>query len=308
MIDFAIVEITQKCNLNCTHCYLGNKQGRSMDINNVALLINKLQTVGCKRITISGGEPFCEPDIVKQISQIAKQKGFFVGIVTNGMLFKKIDLELFASLDYIQISLDGLKKTHDSIRGNGSFDCVMEGINYLSNNGFKDKLAIQMTVSAINQSEFYAVYDIVQKLGIRMSVERVTSVGNASNYETIDFEGYRSILDCIIDNNLLSSDPLVNARKFQRLGINPKLLPIEVGCSAGKNGIGITITGDVLPCVRIRNSCGNIYSDEISKILSSKEYVCFGETNFKCTECDFSNVCGGCKADIISGETEYCIF
>lgn len=307
MMDFAIIEITQKCNLNCSHCYLGDKEGASMPIENVGMLLDKLKAIGCKRITISGGEPFCEPSIIKKVSEYAKNIGLYVGIVTNGMLFDKVSLELFDCLDYIQVSVDGLKDTHDGIRGKGSFERVTEGIRYLIEKGYRDITAIQMTVSAINQYEFFDVFKMTKELGVKMSVERVTSVGNASNYKVINYRQYQEILDCIIDNNLLSSDPLVNVRKIQRLRINPRLYPIKGGCSAGKNGIGITITGEVLPCIRIRRSCGNIFSEDIKTIITGKQFTCFGETISKCIQCDFSNICGGCKADILSGETEYCI-
>ena len=71
------------------------------------------------------------------------------------MLFDKVSLELFDCLDYIQVSVDGLKDTHDGIRGKGSFERVTEGIKYLIEKGYRDITAIQMTVSAINQYEFF---------------------------------------------------------------------------------------------------------------------------------------------------------
>lgn len=306
MINFAVIEITECCNLNCSHCYLASKGTETLSSKDIRFIIDNLESIGCKRITISGGEPFYVPEIFEEIVKYAASKDFYIAVVTNGTLFDRVNLDVLKKIDYIQVSLDGLKDTHDKIRGIGTFDMVMNGISFLLGYGYQEKIAAQMTVSSINQYEFFDVYNLILKLNIKMSVERVTIVGNAMNYNMLDFDQYVKILDCVIDNTLLSSDPLVNVRKLQRLGINPRYVPLDVGCSAGRNGIAIEVDGDVLPCVRIRKSCGNMFSTDLNSIISSDEYKKYAIPNGQCNKCNYSDICGGCKADLLSTESKYC--
>lgn len=58
-----------------------------------------------------------------------------------------------------QLSIDGLRETHDSMRKNGSFDTTIEMLKCLHNSGIRS--AIITTVSGINVDEMPGIIDLV---------------------------------------------------------------------------------------------------------------------------------------------------
>lgn len=91
-------------------------------------------------IIFTGGEPFLHPEIFKMIN-IAKEKGFFVLLVSNGTLLRDRAEEIVHSgLDVLIISLDGTGEVHDIIRGKvGLFETVIEGLKTLLSKRVKAK-------------------------------------------------------------------------------------------------------------------------------------------------------------------------
>ena len=68
-------------------------------------------------LILSGGEPLLRPDIF-EVAARAKSMGFYVGLSTNGTLIDAPLARRIGALgfDYVGISLDGLKETHDKFR------------------------------------------------------------------------------------------------------------------------------------------------------------------------------------------------
>ena len=68
-------------------------------------------------LILSGGEPLLRPDIF-DISRRAKEMGFYVGLSTNGTLIDEANIERIAAIgyDYVGISIDGMRETHDRFR------------------------------------------------------------------------------------------------------------------------------------------------------------------------------------------------
>ena len=82
-------------------------------------------------ITLWGGEPLVSPNF-DQIARELKDRNFSLELITNGT---KIDqhLDVIKScIDKVYVSIDGDRKTHDAIRGEGVFDKVKANLLALS--------------------------------------------------------------------------------------------------------------------------------------------------------------------------------
>ncbi|MCL2431669.1 radical SAM protein [Candidatus Bathycorpusculum sp.] len=303
MIDFAVLEITDKCNLRCKHCYGEFTGSCVLTMSDIELVLNNLLSLNCKRVTLSGGEPF----LVKEIFEFAKMfkdKGMQVGVVTNGTVVSQYSKDNFDVFDYIQISVDGSKEIHEKIRGNGTFDRAIDSIKVLKE--YNLNLAMQITINHLNQYCFEDVLELSKMLGVRLSVERVSHSGNAKNVGRININNYKNIIKRIVDEKLLSSDPLVNAEICERYSIVPN--DVIRGCSAGHGGIAIDCDLNVFPCVRLRINMGNLYKNTIQKILVSSIYKNIGnreKLTGNCGVCKYKFVCGGCRADAWSEYKDY---
>ena len=137
-----IWNLIRRCNLTCKHCY-----SISADIDfpgelttaEVFTVMDDLKRFGVPVLILSGGEPLLRPDIF-EISARAREMGFYVGLSTNGTLINADNIEQIAAIgyDYVGISLDGMRETHDRFRQKaGAFDASLNAIRLCRDAGIK---------------------------------------------------------------------------------------------------------------------------------------------------------------------------
>ena len=161
--------ITDECDQRCEHCYIFSED------NNKCLMEMKLEDVkkvvdNCiemcnkmKRLPyfyITGGDPILHKDFW-EIAGFLKERNIPFGILGNPFhlndeVCKK--LREFGCRKY-QLSIDGMRKTHDGIRKPGSFDTTIEKIPVLRKAGID--VAIMTTVSGTNKVEMEDIVDLV---------------------------------------------------------------------------------------------------------------------------------------------------
>jgi MoaA/NifB/PqqE/SkfB family radical SAM enzyme len=143
-------KITSKCNLKCSHCpFWKNRNGSALSFSSVKKILDRLYGDGVRIVIFEGGEPLLWKDAredkdLSDVIEYAKGMFFSVGVTTNGTLDPgKYDP------DIIFISIDGLQKTHDSIRGK-SFNRIIENITRY---GSRKKIIANICISRINYNE-----------------------------------------------------------------------------------------------------------------------------------------------------------
>ncbi len=73
-------------------------------------------------VSIGGGEPMTFDQMIELITFLRRELGFPVILTTNGTLFGEKEIKAFVeSGANITVSIDGMKETHDRIRGHGAF-------------------------------------------------------------------------------------------------------------------------------------------------------------------------------------------
>jgi MoaA/NifB/PqqE/SkfB family radical SAM enzyme len=116
----AAIKITQRCNLRCRHCTWNNKITKDLSTTIWERIIDDLYIQGVSILVIEGGEPTLYRGI-SGIVDYVKSKGMYCIFITNGTQdISNVNPDVF------WISIDGMKKSHDSIRGEGVFDKVIE--------------------------------------------------------------------------------------------------------------------------------------------------------------------------------------
>ena len=145
-----IWNLIRRCNLACQHCY-----SISADIDfpgeltteQIYATMDDLKAFGVPVLILSGGEPLLHPDIFA-ISKRAKAMGFYVGLSTNGTLIDAAMLPEIAAIgyDYVGISLDGMRATHDRFRRKaGAYDASLAAVRLLRDAGIKVGLRFTLT-------------------------------------------------------------------------------------------------------------------------------------------------------------------
>ena len=129
------VFLTERCNLRCQFCnYASTPMGAAeheMSDKKIMEIIEEICAMNIKIFGVLGGEPFLRKHILLEAMEKIKKHGISGSMVTNGTLINKKDVERIVKMewDLIRFSIDGLKDTHDRLRGvKGCFDKVMSTI------------------------------------------------------------------------------------------------------------------------------------------------------------------------------------
>ncbi len=164
------IEITDRCNLNCEHCYMSSVDCARSEKNSTKdwlLFFDRLEAdFGNKvLIQITGGEPLLREDIF-EILEYLNKLGFRVTMVTNGTLLNEEKIAMLSKyVSSISISLDGFMEAHNYLRSSNVYDRVVDNIKLLKNLNFK-YLTIKTTVYKKNLNSLKEFYKFIQNLNI----------------------------------------------------------------------------------------------------------------------------------------------
>lgn len=144
------------CNIECAHCYIESSPTNDRLVyltpDDVAPYFDEIDELGSGPVEIgfTGGEPFMNPHMI-ELADMALSRGHEVLILTNAMkpmMRPRVQeglLELqkrYPQKITLRISLDHHSaRHHDEERGKGSFDISLEGMDWLSANGFSMTVA-----------------------------------------------------------------------------------------------------------------------------------------------------------------------
>ena len=160
-----IWNLIRRCNLTCKHCYATSADKDfpgELDTAEVFSVMQNLREFGVPVLILSGGEPLMRPDIF-DISQRAKDMGFYVGLSSNGTLIDDSNIDAIKNVDYnyVGISIDGMRETHDSFRRQqGSFDLALRGIRLCRDAGIK--VGLRFTLTEDNKQDLPGLLQLMQ--------------------------------------------------------------------------------------------------------------------------------------------------
>lgn len=251
--DTAYFEVTRSCNLACKHCFneSGRKLGAEMQLQEQAGLIASLAGSGVQEIRFTGGEPLMNPDIYELIRTAARQN-LRISMGTNGTLIDCAQAaKLSASgLDMAIVSIDGVERLHDLVRGAGSFRRTMTGLGHLQAHG----LAVRVNIVAMktNVADIPALAESFRAQGINVFIRRLIPIGRSGeNFAELALgrEDYARLKERLQDC-LERSKGSVRGHYLSEERVVPRIaLPfVRSSCSAGQRSLIIDPSGDLRLC------------------------------------------------------------
>jgi len=134
-------------------------------------------------VSLTGGEPTLRDDLM-DIGRLFLSRSASLTLVTNGAfpdkvyaVLKELSREKSKKL-YLQLSLEGLEKTHDAIRGSGSFAKILETLEKLKPlEGVK--IYLVTTLSRLNSSDIVAMIEYFSKYGLEHRFNIARGVDNS---------------------------------------------------------------------------------------------------------------------------------
>lgn len=312
--------ITDRCDQRCKHCYIyegkDKKYNPELDLNTLKeILKNFIES--CNKLernpilVITGGDPLLYEKIWDFL-EFLKDKNIHFGILGNPFHLNYDVVNQLENLGCIsfQMSLDGLKKTHDYIRKTGSFDATLDSLKYFENS--KIRTAIMTTVSKTNINEIPNLVDVV----VKHKVNTFAFARYCPNPEDLDLivspEEYRTFLDKMwtkymqnqeCDTRFALKDHLWKLYLYENRLFNPKNISnpdnlILDGCHCGISHITTLADGTVYACRRSKTPVGKVPEQSFYDIFTSTEMEKYRQYDkFEhCSNCEIKNFCRGCPS------------
>jgi radical SAM protein with 4Fe4S-binding SPASM domain len=286
---------------------------RSAKVKDVKRVMAELKDLGAIRIFFTGGQPFIRPDIL-DILDYTDKNGFAIYISTNGTLIDSETINRLKKLKHLrtfQISLDGLKKTHDAIRGvKGTFDKAVNTIELARRKLKNTKITIISTLMKENAAEM----DKLLKLAIKLKVDNFGIVTLYPIKRSAKVKDVSSLQRYEIFKKL--SEIYTKEKPKLKIGllVPPAVIPqplseLDYGggyvCSF-PSLLGINANGDVAPCDGLLSYkeliLGNVREKSLDEIWNHplmKKLRKIKPEDIKgvCQKCKHLSFCmGGCRA------------
>ena len=159
-----IWNLTRRCNLTCKHCYalaVDKDFPGELSTDEAFAVLDDLKAFHVPAVILSGGEPLLRGDM-HAIARRAKQLGLYTALSTNGTLIgaEQMDEIEAVGYDYIGISIDGTRDTHDKFRRlEGAYDASMAAVRLCVQRGLK--VGLRFTMTQDNAHELDAMLDLL---------------------------------------------------------------------------------------------------------------------------------------------------
>lgn len=200
-----IWNLVRRCNLTCKHCYSISADKDfpgELSTSEVFGVMDDLKRFRVPVLILSGGEPLLRPDIF-EIAARAKQQGFYTALSSNGTLIDAANIDKIAAIgfDYVGVSLDGLRATHDQFRRReGAFDASMKGIRLCKARGIK--VGIRFTLTQDNFQDLPGLLQLLEEEAINkfyLSHLNYAGRGNSNRKDDAFHQTTRRAMDLLFD-------------------------------------------------------------------------------------------------------------
>lgn len=311
--------ITDSCDQRCEHCYIfsgnNNIPLAEMAWDDMLSVIENCEEM-CESLNrvpyfyITGGDPILHKDF-RRLLELLKSKSIAFTIMGNPFhLTDEVCKQLRdCGCERYQLSIDGLRETHDQIRKPGSFDTTLEKIACICNAGIRS--VIMTTVSGANITEIPAIIDLVVAHHADVFAFARYCPTSFDKSTHIEPDEYRQLLDVCWQKfeQYKESGTTFNLKDhLWTLYLHDKgifTIPGELddamiydGCNCGINHLTILPDGDIYACRRMDSVVGNVFRDRLADVFVSEKMDKYREFEKfeKCSKCELMRFCRGCPA------------
>lgn len=270
----ATIEITEKCNLRCKHCYLEAdiKKTSIIDYDRFVKLVDTLVENNVVNIEITGGEIFMHPRIA-DILKLCYKKFAMVGVLTNGTIMTSDVLEILEAhkdRTVVNVSVDDIDPDiHDEFRGmKGAWAASCNTIKILSQRGIKVRMA--SSISKDNMWSINKLADLAISLGAAVfsfnfieEFGRGAKMNHGSDY--LDVIKYNDYINKVV-HDYKDIIPIIKEEDRSDMIKNDN-------CGSGSRSIVIGADGYIRPCPLSPKVkfIGNVFDEEFTDIFEKTD-------------------------------------
>jgi uncharacterized protein len=324
-----LVANTWKCNLGCSYCFVrktdkmkeNDVMSPEMAVRVIDALDEGLPEVRRVRVHLYGGEPFTNLPAIEAMVKRGHEKeaGRFKFIVsTNGTVLSDGVIDVLAAGKFeVILSIDGPPEIHDACRrcvnGSPTHGDVMRFLEAV-----RSRTSCHVTGAAVIRSGWRLLHasNYLRTLPIHEIKAQPVRLGSDTPYglSEEEMELYRQDLEEVgrqviadLESGKEPMDPRFTGRIMKLIVKGDDNMCY---CNAGATNLGITPTGNVLPCLLIEESSetvlGHIDNPPETWKKAGQKWRERLQLRQKCLSCSYVQLCGGgCQAVVpVCGDEE----
>lgn len=315
--ESVVWEITFACNMRCIHCgtAAGKRRPDELTTDEALKLIDDLKSLGCRHITISGGEPLLRDDW-RELAARIKSHDMRADLITNGFAVTPEIAQDFKRLGLtrVGVSLDGMEDIHNYIRKRpDSFKKVMQALGYLREAAVDFCVVTQ--VSNLNLDELDAMHKMLVSVGCPgWRIQMCTTTGRMHEHAemVLSLDNYEKLIDKLIalkKSHDIYIDVGENIGYYGCKGSEVIDGQPYFGCYAGLRIAGIESNGNVKGCLSMPEEFveGNVRDSSLAEIWNNPSGFAYNRKFTKetaggaCHDCRYLQLCrGGCTTTSVS--------
>ncbi len=285
--------LTMTCNLNCKMCFQKSQRAfkPELSLDKIIKIFNNLKL---DSIFLVGGEIFTRKDILEILNYFDEQ-GLKISFITNATLIDDITIQFLRqmkNLETIYVSLDGIEKINDDIRGKKSYE---KAVNFIKNSNLKDKIHVNTVLMESNTSH---INEFIQEL-VNIEVKHITLQYQMA-YTKEHFDGSIMEIEKNRFSNRFRNDCVLKSFKPEYITMLDKLkrfsnIEIEMFPAVFKNDVNsyiecnlskkteifcrditdgvlkINHKGEVMLCEAMHNTYGSLLEQSLIEIWNSEK-------------------------------------
>ncbi len=316
-----IWEVTQACDLACTHCRVSPQPERDpaeLSTDEGFELLAEVKRFGNPLLILTGGDLLKRPDIY-HLATRSVATGLRTNITpspTPLLTAEAIDEFQKCGISRMAMSLDGPEAPiHDAVRGlMGSYERAIFALEHARNIGLESQ--IHTTVSRRNLPTLGHIAEQVGELQAKMwSLFFPVSTGRPNDPDELTSEDYEKVFEFLFEISKVApfevkTTEALHYRRYiaQRLksehggrgGSNGRMLWRTTGVSDGRGFVFVSHTGEIYPSGFLPVSGGNVRVDSLVDVYqNSSLFRILREPTAregKCGYCEYHKICGGSRA------------
>lgn len=312
------------CNMHCKYCFSDHNSTQFKGKDLPVEIMDKALALVCNRFPrpehicvdfMIGSEPLTNFEDYVKLVEICRHYGEYkkiniqLGFLTNGIQLTDNILQLFnEDLRWMGFSIDGDKKTHDTMRtlrnGEGTYDIILEKVQKVLAFGWECPPGVSVVITS-NNLNVLQIFKHLWEVGFRVIISRPVRAGKEQYYSINDEN-----IDSLEDSYFAFSQFLLEKLKKHQLEFLKAILfdtdyfgrfLIRVihntrifvkHCGAGESILSIRNDGSIYSCDSL-NALGVSYVGDVQKGIRAKYVLEYVTEADNCKTCPFRFLCGG---------------
>ena len=296
------IEVTNRCNSACSHCFVraAISEYSDLSIDLVREIISEGYHLGYRRLHITGGEPLLWEGLFETLDYAFSLGYKKILINTNGTLMTEDFVNQCSGCHglSISVSLEGPESLHDRVRGQGSYQWTVQGIQRALDADLDIVVFTTVGKTLLAELPYYTeeLYERFPEIRY-LSLIQIIRVGNDMfdlSSELLEPDDFLKLVRMVLLLNLyghrigILNNPLaVAVSKLFEIPWIPRVLPLH-----RPGHLIVMANRNIALSHSTFNSFGKYEPGMIERVLASNEYrIAVAPDEISCLSCGYSRLC-----------------